>query len=40
MPFRAQLEECTCLTPISSSTQGIRSELNSKNPAILPLRHH
>jgi len=40
MPFRAQLEECTCLTPIPSSTQGIRSELNSRNPAILPLKHH
>jgi len=40
MPFRAQLEECTCLTPISSSTQGIRSELNSRNPVILPLRLH
>jgi len=40
MPFRAQLEECTCLTSIPSSNQGIRSELNSRNPAILPLRHH
>jgi len=40
MSFRAQLEECTCLTPIPSSTQGIRSELNSRNPTILPLRHH
>jgi len=40
MPFRAQLEECTCLTPIPSSTQGIRPELNSRNPTILPLKHH
>jgi len=40
MPFRAQLEECTCLTLIPSSTQGIRSELNSGNPAILPLKNH
>ena len=40
MPFRAQLKECTCLTPIPSSTQGICSKLNSRNPAILPLRHH
>jgi len=30
MPFRAQLEECTYLTHIPSSTQGIRSELNSR----------
>jgi len=29
-----------CLTPIPISTQGIRSELNSRNPAILPLKHH
>jgi len=29
-----------CLTPIPSSTQGIRSELNSRNPTILPLKHH
>ncbi|QCD99606.1 hypothetical protein DEO72_LG7g890 [Vigna unguiculata] len=40
MLFRAQLEECTCLTPIPSSTQGICFELNSRNPAILPLKHH
>jgi len=40
MPFRAQLEECYVLNPILSSTQGIRSELNSRNPAILPLKHH
>ncbi|QCE06409.1 hypothetical protein DEO72_LG9g1421 [Vigna unguiculata] len=40
MPFRAQLEGCTCLTPIPSSTQGIRSEINSRNPSILPLKHH
>jgi len=31
MLFRAQLEECHVLTPIPSSTQGIRSELNSRN---------
>jgi len=30
----------TCLTPILTATQGICSELNSRNPAILPLRHH
>jgi len=40
MLFRAQLEECTCLTHIPSSTQGICFELNSRNPAILPLKHH
>ncbi|QCD78469.1 hypothetical protein DEO72_LG1g2102 [Vigna unguiculata] len=40
LPSRAQLEGChfelnswnaTCLTPIPSSTQGMRSELNSRN---------
>ncbi|QCE15220.1 hypothetical protein DEO72_LG11g2229 [Vigna unguiculata] len=48
-PSRAQLEGChsdlnwrnvTCLTPIPSSTQGIRFELNLRNPAISPLKHH
>ena len=28
-----------CLTLIPSSTQGIRSEVNSRNPTILPLKH-
>ena len=28
-----------CLTLIPSSTQGIRSELNSRNPTIFPLKH-
>ncbi|QCD93004.1 hypothetical protein DEO72_LG5g1074 [Vigna unguiculata] len=46
---RAQLEGChsklnsrnvTCLTPIPSSTQGICSELNSRNPTIPPLKYH
>ncbi|QCD96619.1 hypothetical protein DEO72_LG6g1326 [Vigna unguiculata] len=40
MPFRAQLEECYVLNPYLDSTQGIHSELNSRNPAILPLKHH
>ena len=30
----------TCLTPISSSTQGICSELKSRNPTIPPLKYH
>ena len=34
------MRNATCLTPIPSSTQGIRSELNSRNPTIPPLKHH